>query len=277
MVHCLRETLVLEATQLFVFDSVRTGSAALRASNPGHNEDDERRTRDRCLIVSIPSCAFDPRRSRRACSSCRHAPRVRRSSSQGLLAAAPAPIKVRHATPARLERTYWASGGAATSTRSPWTPAGAIGAGLTMGAGTYVGLPARPVYGPRLARAEIRWRPWLAAAARGTRGLVASPHVSPRAGYSCFLPTRGFGSRADRCAGDRTFIGWASGPPAPCNTRRVSLPRTPALQAALAEASERHGLPAYYRDCVRPLLGASAERWPRCLRSWQAAKEAESA
>lgn len=44
----------------------------------------------------------------------------------------------------------------------------------------------------------------------------------------------------------------------------MSLPRTPALEAALAEASEQHGLPVYYRDCVRPLLGAPIEHWPRC-------------
>jgi len=44
----------------------------------------------------------------------------------------------------------------------------------------------------------------------------------------------------------------------------MSLPRTPSLEAALAEASEQHGLPIYYRDCVRPLLGAPMERWPRC-------------
>jgi hypothetical protein len=44
----------------------------------------------------------------------------------------------------------------------------------------------------------------------------------------------------------------------------MSLPRTPELEAALHAASERHDLPTYYRDCVRPLLGAPMSRWPQC-------------
>jgi hypothetical protein len=44
----------------------------------------------------------------------------------------------------------------------------------------------------------------------------------------------------------------------------MGLPRTPELEAALVAASERHGLQTYYRDCVRPLLGAPMDRWPSC-------------
>lgn len=44
----------------------------------------------------------------------------------------------------------------------------------------------------------------------------------------------------------------------------MPLPRTPELEAALITASEQHGLQTYYRDCVRPLLGAPMSRWPQC-------------
>jgi hypothetical protein len=44
----------------------------------------------------------------------------------------------------------------------------------------------------------------------------------------------------------------------------MSLPRTPALERALAEASGEHGLAEYYRDCVRPILGTPRAAWPRC-------------
>jgi hypothetical protein len=44
----------------------------------------------------------------------------------------------------------------------------------------------------------------------------------------------------------------------------MSLPSTPALEAALVTASEEFGLQDYYRDCVRPLLGVGPSRWPRC-------------
>ena len=44
----------------------------------------------------------------------------------------------------------------------------------------------------------------------------------------------------------------------------MSLPRTPALEEALARASDEVGLASYYRDCVRPLLGVGPARWPRC-------------
>jgi hypothetical protein len=37
--------------------------------------------------------------------------------------------------------------------------------------------------------------------------------------------------------------------------------------AALAAASEEVGLPEYYRACVRPIVNAPAERWPRCCGS----------
>ncbi|HEX4336443.1 MAG TPA: hypothetical protein VH062_11055 [Polyangiaceae bacterium] len=47
----------------------------------------------------------------------------------------------------------------------------------------------------------------------------------------------------------------------------MGLPRTTELEAALEAASERHGLASYYRDCVRPLLGAPVSRWPRCCGS----------
>jgi hypothetical protein len=44
----------------------------------------------------------------------------------------------------------------------------------------------------------------------------------------------------------------------------MPLPRTAALEAALHVASEQHDLPTYYRDCVRPLLGAPMSQWPQC-------------
>jgi hypothetical protein len=44
----------------------------------------------------------------------------------------------------------------------------------------------------------------------------------------------------------------------------MSLPRTPEVEHALADASDEVGLQAHYRDCVRPLLGVGPERWPRC-------------
>lgn len=42
------------------------------------------------------------------------------------------------------------------------------------------------------------------------------------------------------------------------------LPRTPAFEAALAQASEEAGLQEYYRDCVRPLFNMPRSQWPRC-------------
>jgi hypothetical protein len=47
----------------------------------------------------------------------------------------------------------------------------------------------------------------------------------------------------------------------------MGFPKTPELEVVLARASERRGLQVYYRDCVRPLLGAPMERWPRCCGS----------
>ena len=44
----------------------------------------------------------------------------------------------------------------------------------------------------------------------------------------------------------------------------MPLPRTPELEAALQVASEEHELQPWYRDCVRPLLGAPMSRWPSC-------------
>lgn len=44
----------------------------------------------------------------------------------------------------------------------------------------------------------------------------------------------------------------------------MSLPRTPALEAALDTACAEFGLQDYYRDSVRPLLGVGPDRWPRC-------------
>jgi hypothetical protein len=44
----------------------------------------------------------------------------------------------------------------------------------------------------------------------------------------------------------------------------MSLPRTPELEKALAEASDAFGLADYYRDCVRPILGTPRSAWPRC-------------
>ncbi|MDB4932970.1 MAG: hypothetical protein JWM10_5454 [Myxococcaceae bacterium] len=37
-----------------------------------------------------------------------------------------------------------------------------------------------------------------------------------------------------------------------------------AIDRALAESADEHGLADYYRDCVRPLLRLPVERWPRC-------------
>ncbi|MER2561116.1 MAG: hypothetical protein ABTQ32_10370 [Myxococcaceae bacterium] len=36
------------------------------------------------------------------------------------------------------------------------------------------------------------------------------------------------------------------------------------LQAAIDAASDEVGLPTYYRACVRPIIAAPLERWPRC-------------
>jgi hypothetical protein len=44
----------------------------------------------------------------------------------------------------------------------------------------------------------------------------------------------------------------------------VSLPKTPELERALAQASDELGLKEYYRDCVRPILGTPRAAWPRC-------------
>ncbi len=38
-------------------------------------------------------------------------------------------------------------------------------------------------------------------------------------------------------------------------------------EAALAAASDEVGLPKYYRACVRPIVTAPPERWPRCCGS----------
>jgi len=38
----------------------------------------------------------------------------------------------------------------------------------------------------------------------------------------------------------------------------------PELDAALAAASDELGLEEWYRDCVRPILRAPREGWPRC-------------
>lgn len=37
-----------------------------------------------------------------------------------------------------------------------------------------------------------------------------------------------------------------------------------ALDEALAASAEAHGLPDYYRACVRPLLRMPESQWPRC-------------
>jgi hypothetical protein len=47
-------------------------------------------------------------------------------------------------------------------------------------------------------------------------------------------------------------------------SRRMSLPRTPEVEAALEHASVEVGLRECYRDSVRPLLGVGSSRWPRC-------------
>jgi hypothetical protein len=39
------------------------------------------------------------------------------------------------------------------------------------------------------------------------------------------------------------------------------------FERALTEASDAVGLPVYYRDCVRPIVKAPRERWPRCCNS----------
>jgi len=44
----------------------------------------------------------------------------------------------------------------------------------------------------------------------------------------------------------------------------MSSQSAPELDAALTQASEEHGLPPWYRDCVRPLLRMPKEQWPRC-------------
>ncbi len=44
----------------------------------------------------------------------------------------------------------------------------------------------------------------------------------------------------------------------------MSLPYSPELDAALAQASLEVGLQEHYRDIVRPLLGVGPARWPRC-------------
>lgn len=36
------------------------------------------------------------------------------------------------------------------------------------------------------------------------------------------------------------------------------------LDAAIAEAADEVGLQPYYRACVRPIVAAPKERWPRC-------------
>jgi hypothetical protein len=40
-----------------------------------------------------------------------------------------------------------------------------------------------------------------------------------------------------------------------------------AYEQALAAASDEVGLPSYYRSCVRPIVTAPVERWPRCCGS----------
>jgi hypothetical protein len=44
----------------------------------------------------------------------------------------------------------------------------------------------------------------------------------------------------------------------------MSLPRTLEVEVALTAACEEIGLQEWYRDCVRPLLGADEKAWPRC-------------
>lgn len=44
----------------------------------------------------------------------------------------------------------------------------------------------------------------------------------------------------------------------------MSLPRSPEVEAALAQASDEHDLQTWYRDCVRPLLTMPRTQWPRC-------------
>lgn len=90
----------------------------------------------------------------------------------GPLAAAAAPAKIRDAVPAQLEWSYWASGGASYLDGGRLVPAAGIGAELTFGAITYVGLPAGSIYGPRLGRAELRVGPWIGAATHAGGSLL---------------------------------------------------------------------------------------------------------
>jgi hypothetical protein len=46
----------------------------------------------------------------------------------------------------------------------------------------------------------------------------------------------------------------------------VSEPKTP-LDEAIDAASDEVGLPTWYRSCVRPIVNAPPERWPRCCDS----------
>ncbi|MFZ5446055.1 MAG: hypothetical protein ACOZQL_39045 [Myxococcota bacterium] len=39
------------------------------------------------------------------------------------------------------------------------------------------------------------------------------------------------------------------------------------LEAVLAEVADEVGLKPYYRACVKPILSAPPERWPRCCGS----------
>lgn len=48
---------------------------------------------------------------------------------------------------------------------------------------------------------------------------------------------------------------------------RVSAPSAEAVAAALAQASDEHGLQEWYRVCVRPLLRMPESDWPRCCGS----------
>ena len=36
------------------------------------------------------------------------------------------------------------------------------------------------------------------------------------------------------------------------------------VEDALEQACDENGLPTYYRSCVKPVLQAPRERWPRC-------------
>jgi hypothetical protein len=48
------------------------------------------------------------------------------------------------------------------------------------------------------------------------------------------------------------------------NPMRMTSPTSPALEAALAQASDELSLQTWYRDCVRPLLRMPRSQWPRC-------------